>query len=384
MTSSPHTAKFLALTIAGATMGLGTLAATACTSMIFKAQDGTSIYARTMEWGATDLKSEMVMVPRGTSFAPVLGGGITGMTWKNTYGFVGVNASGLPYATDGMNEAGLTFGALYYPGFAQYQEPVADQQAISIGSVDMGNYLLGNFKSVEDIKATLPKVRVIRNLEIEKAFGAPIPLHYVVSDATGASIVIEYTKGVLAISDNRIGVMTNSPSYDWHLLNLRNYSNLKPMDDRPHDIDGVSLAPFGAGSGMLGLPGDFTPPSRFVRATAYVATMIPVKNAAEGVAAASTMLNNFDIPQGLVREGKKADDYVLGFTQWSVIADTRNKVYHYWTMYNRRMRSVDLTKIDFSAGKPSAFPLDRVRVEDVEDVTKDFSSAATTGAGGQR
>jgi choloylglycine hydrolase len=377
-----RTKNIIASTVAASMLNLGALPAAACTSMIFKAQDGTSIYARTMEWGATDLKSELVMVPRGTSFAPVLGGGITGMAWKNTYGFVGVNAAGLPYATDGMNEAGLTFGALYYPGFAEYQEPLADQQSISIGSVDMGNYLLGNFKSVAEIRQTLPKVRVIRNLEIEKAFGAPIPLHYVVSDATGASIVIEYTKGVLAITDNKVGVMTNAPSYDWHLLNLRNYTNLKPMDDRPHDINGVSLAPFGAGSGMLGLPGDFTPPSRFVRATAYLASMLPVKTAAEAVDAASTMLNNFDIPKGLVREGKIKDDYVLGFTQWSVIADTNNKVYYYWTMYNRRMRSVDLTKIDFSAKVPAAFPLDTVRVQDIEDRTRGFSSApATTGTG---
>ena len=373
MTTVSFTTKIIASITAGSMLGLSAVPASACTSMIFKAQDGTSIYARTMEWGATDLKSELVMVPRGTAFAPILGPGITGMAWKNTYGFVGVNAAGLPYATDGMNEAGLTYGALYYPGFAQYQEPAADQQSISIGSVDMGNYLLGNFKTVEEIKQALPTVRVIRNLEIEKAFGGPIPLHYVVSDATGASIVIEYTKGVLAITDNKVGVMTNSPTYDWHLLNLRNYTNLKPLGDRPHDINGVSLAPFGAGSGMLGLPGDFTPPSRFIRATAFIATMEPVKDAREGVAAASTMLNNFDIPQGLVREGPKADDYHLGFTQWSVIADTRNKVYHYWTMYNRRMRSVDLTKLDFTAGgKPSAFPLDRVRTEDIEDMTKDF------------
>lgn len=373
MTTISLTRKIIASVMAGSMLGFSVAPAAACTSMIFKAQDGTSIYARTMEWGATDLKSELVMVPRGTSFTPVLAPGITGMAWKNTYGFVGVNADGLPYATDGMNEAGLTYGALYYPGFAQYQDPVADQQSISIGSVDMGNYLLGNFKTVDEIKQTLPKVRVIRNLEIEKAFGGPIPLHYVVSDATGASIVIEYTNGVLAITDNKVGVMTNSPTYDWHLLNLRNYTNLKPMNDRPHELNGVSLAPFGAGSGMLGLPGDFTPPSRFVRATAYVASMLPVKNAAEAVEAASTMLNNFDIPKGLVREGKIDDHYVLGFTQWSVIADTNNKVYYYWTMYNRRMRSVDLTKLDFSAGgKPSAFPLDRVRTEDIEDMTKGF------------
>ncbi|MET0866816.1 MAG: choloylglycine hydrolase family protein [Pseudorhodoplanes sp.] len=374
MTKSSIATKAIASVTAGSMLAALVLPAAACTSMVFKAQDGTSIYARTMEWGATDLKSELVMVPRGTAFAPVLAPGMNGMAWKNAYGFVGVNAAGLPYATDGMNEAGLTFGALYYPGFAQYQDMVQGEQAASIGSVDMGNYLLGNFGTVDEIKKTLPKVRVVRNLEIEKAFGAPIPLHYVVSDATGASIVIEYTKGVLAISDNKIGVMTNSPQYDWHLLNLRNYTNLKPMGDRPHSIDGVSLAPFGAGSGMLGLPGDFTPPSRFIRATAFVATMVPVKDSAEGVAAASTMLNNFDIPKGLVREGKDAQDYELGFTQWSVIADTKNKVYHYWTMYNRRMRSVDLTKIDFTSGKPVAFPLDRVRTEDIEDMTKAFAA----------
>ena len=138
----------------------------------------------------------------------------------------------------------------------------------------------------------------------------------------------------------------------------------------------MSLAPFGAGSGMLGLPGDFTPPSRFVRAIAFVATMEPVKNAAEGVAAASTMLNNFDIPQGLVREGTKADDYHLGFTQWSVIADTRNKVYYYWTMYNRRMRSVDLTKLDFAAASAVGLPARPRAREDIEDCTTDFSTRA--------
>ena len=74
-----------------------------------------------------------------------------------------------------------------------------------------------------------------------------------------------------------------------------------------------------------------------------------------------------------MREGPKAGDYHLGFTQWPVIADTRNKVYHDWTMYNRRMRSVGLTKLDFTTGgKPSAFPLDRARTEDIEDMTKDF------------
>ena len=122
---------------------------------------------------------------------------------------------------------------------------------------------------------------------------------------------------------------------------------------------------------MLGLPGDFTPPSRFVRAVAFVNTMIPAKDAADAVSAASVMLNNFDIPKGLVREGS-AEDFHLGYTQWSVIADMSHKVYYYWTMYDRRMRSVDLSKLDFAGKAISTFPLDKVRTEDIQDRSADF------------
>jgi len=114
--------KIIASALAGLMSSLGILPAMACTALVFKAQDGTAIYGRTMEWGASDLKSELALVPHDTSFKSALGEGKTGMEWKNRYGFVGVNAAGLPYATDGMNEAGLTVGVLFFPGFAEFQE----------------------------------------------------------------------------------------------------------------------------------------------------------------------------------------------------------------------------------------------------------------------
>jgi choloylglycine hydrolase len=366
------TKRHIALTFAGTLASLSAGSAEACTSMVFKAEDGTRIYARTMEWGASDLKSEMMLAPRAMAFSSDLGDGKTGATWKNRYGFVGVNAGGLAYATDGMNEAGLTVGALFFPGFAGYQDVKADDLATTVTNVDFVNYVLGNFKTVDEVREAMPKIRVVRNVAIEKEFGTPLPLHHVVSDATGASLVIEYVDGKLSIVDNRVGAMTNSPNYDWHLLNLRNYANLTPQDSRPRQIDGVSLAPFGAGSGMLGLPGDFTPPSRFVRAVAFVNTMIPAKDAADAVSAASTMLNNFDIPKGLVREGNP-EDFHLGYTQWSVIAEMSHRVYYYWTMYDRRMRSIDLSKLNFDGKAISSFPLDKVRVEDIQDRSGDFA-----------
>ncbi|HEV7478952.1 MAG TPA: linear amide C-N hydrolase, partial [Roseiarcus sp.] len=122
----------IALTLACALAGLGAWRVDACTSMIFEAEDGTRIYARTTEWGASDLKSEMMLMPRAVAFLSALGDGKTGAVWKSQYGFVGVNAAGLAYATNGMNEAGLTAGALFFPGFAKYQEVKADELATTV------------------------------------------------------------------------------------------------------------------------------------------------------------------------------------------------------------------------------------------------------------
>ena len=99
-------AKLVASILTGSLLSFSVSPVFACTSMVFRAQDGTGIYARTMEWGASDLHSEVVLVPRAMSFSAALDGGGTGRVWKNLYGFVGINADGLPYATDGMNEGG--------------------------------------------------------------------------------------------------------------------------------------------------------------------------------------------------------------------------------------------------------------------------------------
>jgi len=347
----------------------------ACTSFVIKTLDGSPIYGRTMEWGAFDLQTELVMIPRQHAFTSELGGGKKGMTWKNKYGFVAMNAVKKPFVTDGMNETGLTLGVLYFPGFAQYQDFKPGQEAHTLNNVDLSAYILGEFKTVSEIKSALPKLRVIYNEDIVKSFGAPAPLHLVATDGTGASIVIEYAGGKLHIYDNAIGVMTNAPSYDWQILNLRNYPQLGAFGRHgDKKINGVSLAPFGAGSGMLGLPGDVTPVSRFVRAVAFTATTIPIKNIEAGINEASRILNNFDIPRGLVREGESPEDYHLNFTQWSTIGDIKNKRYYWWTEFNRRMRMVDLKKLNFEGDKILSIPLDEVRTEDIKERTSDLIS----------
>ncbi|MCK5834345.1 MAG: choloylglycine hydrolase family protein [Lentisphaeria bacterium] len=345
----------------------------ACTSIVVPTQDGNAIYGRTMEWGAYDFHSNLVLNPRKMSTTSKLGNGLKGLTWKNEFGFVAINVLNKPFYTDGMNETGLTVGVLYFPGFSRFQDIIKSEADKSINSVDLAPYILGRFQSVQEIKEALPKIRVIRNEEVAKAFGAPAPLHLVVVDNSGASIVIEYIKGKLSIFDNKVGVMTNSPSYDWQVLNLRNYPQLKPYGGHGYkEINGVSLKPFGAGSGMIGLPGDVTPVSRFVRAVAFTASAQPIKTTAKGINEVARILNNFDIPKGLVREGKSKSEFHINFTQWTTMGDVKNKRYYWWTEFNRRMRVVDLSEMDFTGTKTVNIPLDEKRVEDLKIRTNDF------------
>jgi choloylglycine hydrolase len=95
--------------------------------------------------------------------------------------------------------------------------------------------------------------------------------------------------------------MTNSPPFDWHLTNLRNYVKLSPVNAEPLNLSGEVFAPLGAGSGLLGIPGDPTPPSRFVRALGLAISAKPLPDAAQTVRLAEHVLNNFDIPLGFIR-----------------------------------------------------------------------------------
>ncbi|OGW74664.1 MAG: hypothetical protein A2Z72_01065 [Omnitrophica bacterium RBG_13_46_9] len=346
----------------------------ACTSFVLKAKDGSPVYGRTLEWGLFDFKSDLVMVPRDVTFTAELGGGKRGMTWKNKYGFVAINALNKPFYVDGMNETGLIIGALYLPGFAKFQALESGKESSTLSNGDLMVYVLGRFETVKDIKAVLPDLRVVENEDANKEFGAPTPVHYVVVDSAGDSIVIEYVDGELNIYDNTIGIMTNSPPYDWHLLNLRNYTRLDPYAPAGGNkkIDGVDFMPLGGGAGMAGLPGDYTSPSRFIRAFFYKQTSVPLEDADTAVNQAFRILDNFDIPKGFLREGESPENYFLGYTQWSVIGDIKNKRYYWWTEWNRRMRMVDLTRLNFEGSGTIETPLDRIRAEDIDDRTADF------------
>lgn len=320
-----------------------------CTSFRIQSTDRAVIVGRSMEFGA-EMSSNLVTHPRGESLASTAPGGGPGLAWTSRYGTLAFDSLGLDVAVDGLNEKGLSFHALYYPGFAGYQDTqAAANPARALAHTDFGLWVLGNFATTAEVRASVEDV-FVWGYPVD-GFDGPPPIHFAVHDASGAGLVIEYTHGELRVFDNEVGVMTNSPPFDWHLINLANYLNLRALSTKPITIAGTVLAPPGQGGGFLGIPGDWTPPSRFVRSTAMIHFAREAATATEGANLALHLLNAVDIPKGDVRD-RAEDTDTSDYTQWIVVWDLTNRVARFRTYANTTVRRVDMDTLDLSPGAP--------------------------------
>jgi choloylglycine hydrolase len=315
-------------------------ASDACTSIRIKTEDGLVFYARTME-GAIAFDSKAAVIPKGTAFQGTLPDNTPkGLKWTTKYGIVGMNAFGQPLLTDGVNEMGLAVGNLFLPGYAEY-EPFDPKKAnVTLAQYEVATWLLSSFATVAEVKQAMAQVRVVQG---PRDVAGILPLHFAVHDVQGDSLVIEYVKGKLHIYDNPLGVMTNSPTFDWMTTYLSNFVNLSATNVPQLDLKGFTIHQFGQGSGMVGLPGDFSPPSRLVRMVALTQAALPVKGPAAGLNLAMTIINNVDIPKGAVRD-KEAKGINYDITQWAVVGDLAAKRYYFRTYDNKNWRHVDLAK----------------------------------------
>lgn len=332
----------LAALLAGLLAGM--MPAQACTNILLMAADGSPVYGRTLEY-ALQTPSDVVVVPRNYAFSGTRPANTPNAQWKSRYAFVGVMSFGQPFVSDGMNEKGLAGGALYFPDYAGYTPPAEAGSRTALGPWEFVTWVLSNFATVAEVKAALANVAII-DLPAP-AVNFTLPFHFPFHDATGASIVIEPVGGKLNVYDNPLGVLTNSPPFDWHLTNIRNYVKISPVAADPLKIGGKIFAPFGQGSGLLGIPGDPTPPSRFIRALGYAASAKQAPNGPEGVRLVEHIMNNFDIPIGFIDSAAKGGE--LEFTQWTSVADLRAKKYYIKSYQDQVMRLVDLNSFDLDA-----------------------------------
>lgn len=315
-----------------------------CTNFRITAKDTSVVIGRTMEFGV-DLQSKISIFPKGYSFVGIGPENKPGLSWEGKYGFVGMDAFGMPMVSDGINEMGLYVGDLYLPGFAKYQDVPKGEEGKALSPLDVAGYLLSSCQNVAEAKDAIQKVYVWPFFA-EQIKTIP-PLHFAVHDSAGKSAVFEYIDGKLAVHDNPVGVLTNSPYFDWHMINLGNYSNLSANNVAPLKLDGDTVMPLGQGSGMVGLPGDATPPSRFIRAVALTQSAVKPENGEEATKTAFHVVNNFDIPKGFARQVVHGTTF-YDYTSWLTISDLSQKIYYYRGYDNIKFYRVSLKNVDFS------------------------------------
>ncbi len=333
----------------------------ACTGISLTARDGGYVQARTIEWGDSYLPSEYVIIPRGqmlTSYTPT---GQNGLKYEAQYGVVGLATVQKDFMVEGLNEAGLSAGLFYFPHYGEYEEYVPEENERTLSDMQVVSWMLSRFSTIDEVKKAMKGITIVG---LDKAAST---VHWRIGEPSGRQVVLEIIDGTPHFYENKVGVLTNAPDFPWQVKNLNNYVNLRAGAAPALQWQDMTFSPFGAGSGMLGLPGDVTPPSRFVRIAFFRATAPESKTARDAVMQAFHILNNFDIPIGIEHEAGKVPD-LPSATQWTSAIDLTGRKVYYRTAWNSTIRCIDLHKIDFVRVKYQSYPLDREQVQPVEEL----------------
>lgn len=239
--------------------------------------------------------------------------------------------NGMPLYYDGINECGLAIAALNFPHMAVYRPPYKEKK--SIASFELIPTVLGQ---CEDISSAISLLRDsnITTDSISAELPAT-PLHWMIADKS-SSICIEPMKDGIHIQENPVGILTNSPSFEYQLYNLSQYLNI---DSAPHQnriCPYANITPVSEGTGGIGLPGDLSSQSRFVRAS--FAKSHAIGTGEEDVSRFFHIADSVSVTMGNVKTelGKPVS------TVYTSCMDTKKCVYYFTTYGCRRIRAVDL------------------------------------------
>ena len=337
--------------------------AKACTGITLHTQSNQPVTARTIEWAATPLNAMFVVMPRGEKQYSLLPDGTSnGKQFVSNYGYVGIAVENDAFVMEGINEAGLGAGLFYFPEYGEYMPYKEEDKSLCVSDMQFVAWVLSSCATIDEMIALMPTIRVIG---IDPRAST---VHWRVTEPSGRQVVVEIVNQEVKIHENPLGVLTNSPEFTWHITNLNNYVNLVAGSVAQHKLGDLKLSAFGGGSGLRGLPGDMTPPSRFVRAAIFQSTAPRLERAEETVVQAFHLMNNFDIPVGVQFSDPELVPDMPSATQITIVSDLQNRRLYYRTMYNSNIRCVDMKKIDFKRADFVLQGLDSSREQPIEDV----------------
>lgn len=269
---------------------------------------------------------------------------------KTHYAMIGMATvvDGYPLYAEAVNEKGLAIAGLNFPENAYYP-PRLHPQKRNITPYELPLALLGNCATLEEAKKQLSVMQLVGMAFSEKT---PLsPLHWHVADKTG-SAVIECTRSGMHIYDNPAGVLTNNPPFDFQMINLNQYLGLTNAIPENHFGEGLELKPFGRGMGAIGLPGDFSPVSRFVKA-AFLLQNSDCPREEDAVAQFFHLLDAVAMPRGSVI----APNGEFELTRYSCCMDADEGIYYYKTYENSSVTAICMHEENLEGEHVVEYPL---------------------------
>ncbi|ONI39237.1 hypothetical protein AN639_06485 [Candidatus Epulonipiscium fishelsonii] len=320
-----------------------------CTAITLHTKDGNSLFGRTMDI-EYNFGQSVVLSPSNFDFKDR----IIGKQIKTKFAVIGMASvvEGYPLFAEGFNEEGLACVSLNFPQFCCYEEKTYKTK-INIAPYNLAFYLLGQFKTLKEIEQSITNINLVAEPFLPNL---PVPpLHWILTDKTGRSITIEKTKRGLEIHENPVGVLSNSPDFEWHMNNLRQYVCLTSENPSPALWGDFRINPYALGKGLQGMPGDFSSASRFIRATYFKLHSIP-ESLKQGVIEFFHILRTVSMINGavLTDKGKNA------ITQYTSCMALEEGKYFYHTYNNPQIRTIDFKSDIKNVSKLKIYPYEDI------------------------
>lgn len=313
-----------------------------CTAATYKTKD--FYFGRTLDYEFS-YAEEVTIAPRNFPFAfrekPTL---------KTHYAIIGMAyvAEDYPLYYDAFNEKGLAMAGLNFVGNAYYRKSAEGKD--NIAQFEFIPWILGQCSSVKEARVLLNNINLT-----DVSFNEKLPLaqlHWLISDRK-ESITVESVKEGIKVYDNPVGVLTNNPPFDMQMFALNNYRNLSPRMQKEHFAKDLPLQAYSRGMGALGLPGDLSSQSRFVRAAFVKMNSVSGEGEKESVSQFFHILNAVDQQRGCC----ELEDGKYEITIYTSCCNTDKGIYYYTTYDNHQITAVELYREDLEGSVPVRYPL---------------------------
>lgn len=254
-----------------------------------------------------------------------------------------------PLYYDAVNEKGLCIAGLNFPKNAVYQTPVPGKT--NLAQFELIPWLLGQFSTVSEVRQALSSLVLTNDAFCGQL--PPTPLHWIIADASEA-ITVESVADGLKVYDNPVGILTNNPPFDRQLFNLNNYMNLSPKQPCNRFSEQLPLSTYCLGMGGLGLPGDLSSMSRFVRAAFTKMNSVSGDSEEESVSQFFHILGSVDQQRGCSED----ENGKYEITLYTSCCNAATGTYYYTTYNNHQITAVDMHRVALDSADLKRYPLE--------------------------